>query len=84
MNVSAVVEPAFFRKLEYLLEKMSDFVCIHVYSAESFNARSIDYRSAMGQVKHFRESGGVHAFVMVFGNFSHADFSMRNELIDDG
>lgn len=82
--MTAIIEPAVRRFLEYFGEVVSDLFGSHVYGTESLDSRCVDKISSCrtGQSNHLRKGGGVHAGTVCIADFRRAQVYTRNQPVN--
>ena len=83
VGVRAVAETALFGDAENLREVVRNFVKLHIYHAETFDAWSVDEVRLFVDGIHLAESGSVHAFVVIVRYLSCAGMRVGHDLVDD-
>ena len=82
VSVSAVVEAAMLREMEYLFEIARYLFRLHIEGAEAFYARSVDDIATTWQQEHFAECCGVHTRIVSIANLGSTLLSARHNAVD--
>ena len=82
VGVGAVGEPAILGEAEDFLEVAGYFFGLHIEGAKAAYAGRVDDISAIGQLQHLAEGGGVHAGIVGIGNLGGTQLSARHESVD--
>ena len=83
VGVGAVAESAIFGDAENLREVVRNFVELHIYHTETFDARGVDEVRLFVDGIHFAEGGGVHTFVVIVRYLSCASVWVGYDLVDN-
>ena len=83
VGVRAVAEATLFWDAENLREVVRNFVKLHIYHTETFDAWGIDEVRLFVDGIHLAEGSGVHAFVVIVWYLSCASVWVGDDLVDN-
>ena len=83
VGVRAVAETALFRDAENLREVVRNFVKLHIYHTETFDAWGVDEVRFFVDGIHLAEGGGVHTFMVIVRYLSRASVWVGYDLVDN-
>ena len=83
VGVGAVAETTLFGDAENLREVVWNFVKLHIYHTETFDAWGVDEVRLFVDGIHLAEGGGVHTFVVIVRYLSCASVWVGYDLVDN-